>query len=124
MLFDDRVDMRDLLMRIAGFFRDESCGQCVPCRVGCEKLVEIGHDLQNGRYDGVGADPAEQMVGDLRGAMEQASICGLGMVGANPLATVFQHFRDDLEPYVRANRATGTGTFATIRPKPNGEPRR
>src|SRR6185436_21059252 len=41
MLFDDRVDLRDITMRIASFFRHESCGQCVPCRIGTVRQEEV-----------------------------------------------------------------------------------
>ena len=75
-------------------------------------------DLQNGRYDGIGMAPVEDMVGDLRGAMEQASICGLGMVGANPLGTILRHFPDDLASYARTSYRTlkpGTRSVETPR---------
>ncbi len=101
-VYGEDTDMVDQAVNATEFFRNESCGKCVPCRVGCQKLVVIGQDLQNGRYDATGLAPVEDMVGDLRSAMEQASICGLGMVGANPLGTVVRHFRDDMTAYVRS----------------------
>src|SRR5204863_6349063 len=45
MVFDDTVDMKAILLRIAAFFRDESCGQCVPCRVGTVRQEEALHRL-------------------------------------------------------------------------------
>ena len=100
-VYGESADMVDQAVNATEFFRNESCGKCVPCRVGCEKLVGIGLDVQGGRYDGVGLVPVEEMVGDLGRAMEQASICGLGAVGANPLTSALRYFRDDLESYVR-----------------------
>ena len=47
-MFDDTVDMRAILLRLAAFFRDESCGQCVPCRVGTVRQEESLHRLTAG----------------------------------------------------------------------------
>ena len=52
MVFDDTVDLRDVVRRIAAFFRDESCGQCVPCRVGTVRQEEALHRLAYGRPRG------------------------------------------------------------------------
>jgi NADH-quinone oxidoreductase subunit F len=49
MLFDDTVDLRRILLRIAAFFRGESCGQCVPCRVGTVRQEELLQRLDRGR---------------------------------------------------------------------------
>ena len=49
MVFDDTVDLRRIVLRIAEFFRDESCGQCVPCRVGTVRQEEALHRLAAGR---------------------------------------------------------------------------
>ena len=43
MVFDEDVDLADIVLRIAAFFRDESCGQCVPCRVGTVRQEEALH---------------------------------------------------------------------------------
>ena len=106
-VYGDDADMMDQAVNATEFFRNESCGKCVPCRIGCQKLVDVGKDVQDGRYDGIGLAPAEAIVGDLRSAMEMASICGLGMVGANPLGTVLRHFRDDMAAYVRTSLRAG-----------------
>ena len=77
MLFDDRVDLRDIVMRIAEFFRHESCGQCVPCRVGTVRQEEALHRLVAG--EARGSNEAEfALIDDLAQAMKDASICGLG----------------------------------------------
>jgi NADH:ubiquinone oxidoreductase subunit F (NADH-binding)/NADH:ubiquinone oxidoreductase subunit E len=104
-VYGHKADMLDQAINCTEFFRNESCGKCVPCRVGCQKLVEIGHDVRDGRYETDGLGTVETMIGDLRQAMEMASICGLGMVGANPLGSVAQHFPRDLETYLTATRA-------------------
>ena len=77
MVFDDRIDLGDIVLRIAAFFRDESCGQCVPCRVGTVRQDEILHRLAAGRPLG-SADDEVGLIDDLAQAMRDASICGLG----------------------------------------------
>jgi len=77
MPFDDRVDLRDIVLRIAAFFRDESCGQCVPCRVGTERQEELLRRLAAGRANG-SPQAEEALLDDLAAVMRDASICGLG----------------------------------------------
>ena len=83
------------------FFRNESCGKCVPCRIGTQKLVEIATRIRDGAIavDAVyGADaPVGRTLGELATAMKDTSICGLGTVAANPMRTLLRHFRADVE---------------------------
>ncbi|HTJ22760.1 MAG TPA: NAD(P)H-dependent oxidoreductase subunit E [Gemmatimonadaceae bacterium] len=75
--FDDRVDMSQILLRIASFFRDESCGQCVPCRVGTVRQEEALYRIASGKaLGGVGQEVA--LLDEVGLAMKDASICGLG----------------------------------------------
>jgi NADH-quinone oxidoreductase subunit F len=77
MAFDDRTDMTQVIRRIASFFRDESCGQCVPCRVGTVRQEEALHRLAAKKpRGGVAAELA--LLEEIGGAMKDASICGLG----------------------------------------------
>jgi NADH:ubiquinone oxidoreductase subunit F (NADH-binding) len=70
------------------FFRNESCGKCVPCRLGTQQLVALGHVILEGR-----ADPAaREVVADLARVMELTSICGLGGVAFKPLQSLLEHF--------------------------------
>jgi NADH-quinone oxidoreductase subunit F len=85
MLFDDTVDIAAILRRIARFFREESCGQCVPCRVGTVRQLET---LE--RLSGDGAPSAQRardlvLLDEIGTAMRDASICGLGQTAANAL---------------------------------------
>ena len=82
-VFDETADMRQALVRIARFFRDESCGQCVPCRVGTKRQEEILERMfANGRSQ---ADV--MLLSDIAQAMRDASICGLGQTAANAIAS-------------------------------------
>lgn len=84
MLFDDSVQMPDILLRIAAFFRDESCGQCVPCRVGTVRQQEALQRLIHERPLG---DTAQDLalLQDLGQVMRDASICGLGQTAASAI---------------------------------------
>ena len=85
MVFDDTADMRQVLLRIARFFRDESCGQCVPCRVGTKRQEEILERMFHAPSADGRADV--MLLGDIAQAMRDASICGLGQTAANAIAS-------------------------------------
>ena len=86
MVFDETADLMDTLARIAQFFRDESCGQCVPCRVGTVRQEE----LLRGRAPGSGLrDPHTILLTELGQAMRDASICGLGQTAASAIESAF-----------------------------------
>jgi NADH-quinone oxidoreductase subunit F len=89
MVFDDTVDLVDILLRIAGFFRDESCGQCVPCRVGTVRQEEALHRLAK-QANGASPEKELQLLGDVAQVMRDASICGLGQTAANAVASAVE----------------------------------
>jgi NADH-quinone oxidoreductase subunit F len=74
--------MVDIVVRIARFFRDESCGQCVPCRVGTVRQEEALHRLIAGRTLGSPADELA-LLQQIAQVMRDASICGLGATAAS-----------------------------------------
>jgi NADH-quinone oxidoreductase subunit F len=76
-VFDDTVDLDRVLLRIARFFRDESCGQCVPCRVGTVRQEELLHRLHEQRPIGSRARELTLLT-EIGQGMRDASICGLG----------------------------------------------
>jgi NADH-quinone oxidoreductase subunit F len=82
MAFDDTVDLRRALRRIAQFFRDESCGQCVPCRVGAVRQEEVLHRLAQDRPLGSVAQELA-LLAELGQVMRDASICGLGQTASS-----------------------------------------
>ena len=82
MAFNEDVDMVQIVLRIARFFRDESCGQCVPCRVGTVRQEEALHRLVAERTLGSRTDELA-LLGDIAKVMTDASICGLGQTAAS-----------------------------------------
>jgi NADH-quinone oxidoreductase subunit F len=89
MLFDDTVDLVPVLLRIAAFFRDESCGQCVPCRVGTVRQQEALLRLASGRPRGSMRDELA-LLAEIAQAMRDASICGLGQTAASAIESAIR----------------------------------
>ncbi len=91
MAFDETVDLRQVLRRIAQFFRDESCGQCVPCRVGAVRQEEVLHRLAEDRPLGSVAQELA-LLGELGQVMRDASICGLGQTASSAIESAVAKF--------------------------------
>ena len=92
MIVDDRVDPRDLVLRIAAFFRDESCGQCVPCRVGTVRQEEALHRITKARPRG-GLASEVALLDEVGAAMKDASICGLGQTAYAAVESAIKRLR-------------------------------
>jgi NADH-quinone oxidoreductase subunit F len=100
MVFDDTVDLDAICLRIARFFRDESCGQCVPCRVGTVRQEELLHRLSAGKP--LGSRERELgLLDDVAQAMRDASICGLGQTASGAIQSAIAK--------LGAFNGTGTG---------------
>jgi NADH-quinone oxidoreductase subunit F len=91
MPFDDTVDLGSVLLRIASFFRDESCGQCVPCRVGTVRQEEILQRLSRGRPLGSARDDVA-LLQEVGRAMRDASICSLGHTASSAIESALARF--------------------------------
>ncbi|MEO0772316.1 MAG: NAD(P)H-dependent oxidoreductase subunit E [Pseudomonadota bacterium] len=85
-ILSDHDRARDAALNMLKFFEDESCGQCTPCRVGCEKAVKL---MQEDTWD-------QDLLTDLCQIMGDASICGLGQAASNPIKLTMQHFGDEI----------------------------
>lgn len=92
--------MLDLALNLCRFFRNESCGKCVPCRSGSEKLVGILERFQVGQ--GRAEDVA--LIEELAEAMRLTSICGLGQVAPAPFISALRHFPEEIIAHVREKR--------------------
>jgi formate dehydrogenase len=77
---------RAAALNMLRFFEDESCGQCTPCRVGCEKAVKL---MQAERWD-------QGLLEEMSATMVDASICGLGQAAPNPIRLVMKYFGDEI----------------------------
>ncbi|HUA42941.1 MAG TPA: NAD(P)H-dependent oxidoreductase subunit E [Streptosporangiaceae bacterium] len=86
LVLDDTVDVTGLLLRIARFFRDESCGQCVPCRLGTVRQEELIGRLTRGAPLG-SAEQELALLADIGAVARDASICGLGQTAISAAAS-------------------------------------
>ncbi|NNE52171.1 MAG: NADH-quinone oxidoreductase subunit F [Sulfitobacter sp.] len=85
-VLSDRDSAKAAALNMLRFFEDESCGQCTPCRVGCEKAVKL---MEQDHWD-------QTLLEELSEAMVYASICGLGQAAPNPIRLVMKHFPDEI----------------------------
>jgi NADH-quinone oxidoreductase subunit F len=89
MVFDETADLVGTLRRIAAFFRDESCGQCVPCRVGTVRQEELLARLADGAAVRT-RDEELVLLAVVGRAMRDASICGLGQAASSAIESAFR----------------------------------
>jgi NADH:ubiquinone oxidoreductase subunit F (NADH-binding) len=108
-VYSEGRDLADQAVNAMEFYRNESCGKCVPCRVGSQKLVAlgnnlIGHRIDAPRWNGV-LLPAARELGKV---MEQTSICGLGRSASLPLRTAVDYFPQDVAKHTAAAESQHT----------------
>ncbi|MEL6948101.1 MAG: NADH-ubiquinone oxidoreductase-F iron-sulfur binding region domain-containing protein, partial [Pseudomonadota bacterium] len=85
-ILSDQDSAKEAALNMLRFFEDESCGQCTPCRAGCEKAVKL---MQADVWD-------QPLLEDLCTVMTDASICGLGQAAPNPIRSTIKHFADEI----------------------------
>ena len=85
-VLSDQDSARAAALNMLKFFEAESCGQCTPCRVGCEKAVKL---MQADRWD-------QPLLEELSQSMIDASICGLGQAAPNPIRLTMKHFPEEI----------------------------
>jgi NADH-quinone oxidoreductase subunit F len=95
-VYGDRCNIVEQALNCVEFFRNESCGKCVPCRTGSQKLVSMIQEILAGKA----SRTRLPLINELSDTMILTSICGLGQVASNPIAMVLKHFRGDVEKYL------------------------
>jgi NADH:ubiquinone oxidoreductase subunit F (NADH-binding)/NADH:ubiquinone oxidoreductase subunit E len=97
---DDTTCMLDMALNAVRFYRNESCGKCVPCRVGSQKMTDMLVRWTQGgvRESQYRADLA--LLDELSQAMSLTSICGLGQIAPAPIQSVLKHFRAEIDAHV------------------------
>jgi NADH:ubiquinone oxidoreductase subunit F (NADH-binding) len=101
-VYDASRDMADQAVNAVAFYRSESCGKCVPCRIGSEKLLRIGEGLLGGAFNLAAWTDRLSLIDELAEAMALSAICGLGVVAPAPLTSVARHFPDDVARHLLA----------------------
>jgi len=86
----------DIAKYFLAFTTDESCGKCTPCRVGTKMLWNILEDITRGR----GKKGDIELLKEIALNVKNLSLCGLGQTAPNPVLTMIQYFRDELEAHI------------------------
>ena len=95
-VFDESVDVVWVALKIARFFKHESCGKCTPCRVGTRLMLELLERL----YGGEGQPDDLRQIERLGSIIQRGSLCGLGQAAPNAILSSLRHFRADFEAHL------------------------
>jgi len=101
-IMDERTCMVDVAKYFLNFLRDESCGKCISCREGTQRMWEIVTKISNGRGEMKDLDLLEE----LAEAVKDASMCGLGQTAANPVLSTLTYFRNEYEEHILKKRCS------------------
>ena len=96
-VMDEDKCMVDVARFFMDFVQDESCGKCVPCRIGTKRMLEILERLHDGR----GRPGDIELLEELAATVKETSICGLGQTAGNPVLSTLRNFRDEYEEHIR-----------------------
>jgi len=99
-VMDQDTCMVDMARYFLTFTQAESCGKCLPCRLGTHQMLDILKDICAG--DGTSADM--DLLSDLSETVQKGSLCGLGQTAPNPVQTTLRYFRDEYENHVRDHK--------------------
>ncbi len=96
-VMDENTCMVDVAIYFLNFLRDESCGKCLSCREGTQRMWEIVRDISEGK----GKEEDIQLLEELARTTKDSSLCGLGQTAANPVLSTLRYFRDEYMAHVR-----------------------
>jgi len=99
-IMDEDTCMVDIARYFVNFTKSESCGKCVPCRLGTKQMLDILDDITKGK----GKIEDIDLLINLGNAVKAGSLCGLGQTAPNPVLTSIRYFRDEYEAHIRQHR--------------------
>jgi NADH:ubiquinone oxidoreductase subunit F (NADH-binding)/(2Fe-2S) ferredoxin/Pyruvate/2-oxoacid:ferredoxin oxidoreductase delta subunit len=99
-VMDDKTCMVDIAKYFLNFLQDESCGKCVSCREGTQRMWEIVRDITEGK----GKESDIALLEELAQVCKDASMCGLGQTAGNPILSTLQYFRHEFEAHILDKR--------------------
>jgi NADH:ubiquinone oxidoreductase subunit F (NADH-binding)/(2Fe-2S) ferredoxin/Pyruvate/2-oxoacid:ferredoxin oxidoreductase delta subunit len=99
-VMDEDTCMVDIARYFIKFLTEESCGKCVPCREGLDRMLDILTDITEGK----GKEEDIELLEELGGVIKELSLCALGGTAPNPVLSTLRYFRDEYEAHVRENR--------------------
>ncbi len=95
-VMDDSTCMVDIARYFISFTRSESCGKCIPCRLGTKQMLDILENICGGK----GKQGDIELLEDLARSIKASSLCGLGQTAPNPVLTTIRYFRDEYEEHI------------------------
>jgi len=99
-VMDEETCLVDIARYFLEFTQDESCGKCVPCRLGTKQMLQVLNSITRGD-----AKPGDiELLEDVAGAVTIGSLCGLGQTAPNPVLTTLRYFRDEYEEHIADRR--------------------
>ncbi len=116
-VMDDRTCMVDVARYFMDFLRDESCGKCLPCREGTNRMYELLTAICEGRA----TESDLELLEELAQVVRETSLCGLGQTAPNPVLTTLRYFRSEYEAHIRERRCPAGVCKALIRYVINAE---
>jgi len=99
-VMDEGTCMVDVAKYFLEFLQDESCGKCVPCRLGIDRMLEIISDISQGR----GTPEQIGLLEELGSTMTETALCGLGKTAANPVLSTLRYFKEEYESHIDDKR--------------------
>ncbi len=100
-VMDEKTSMPGMAKYFINFIQDESCGKCVPCRIGTRRMLEILTRICNGQ----GKHEDVELLHELASRIRETSLCGLGQTGPNPVLATIRHFRHEYDALIEGNGA-------------------
>ena len=99
-VMDENTCMVDVAKYFLTFLQDESCGKCVPCRLGIDRMLEIVTDITEGR----GRPEQIELLEDLAWTVSETALCALGKTAANPVLSTLRYFRDEYDAHIHQQK--------------------
>jgi len=116
-VMDETTCMVDIAKFFLGFTQEESCGKCIPCRVGTKMMLDILTRITEGE----GKEEDLETLQDLAATIKSTALCGLGNTAPNPVLTTMRYFRDEYEAHVREKRCPAHSCLPLIKFRVNPE---
>ena len=99
-VMDAETCMVDVAKYFLAFLQDESCGKCLPCRLGIDRMLEIINDITEGR----GRPEQLDLLEELADTVAQTALCGLGKTAPNPVLSTLRYFRQEYEAHIKEKK--------------------
>ena len=99
-VMDEETCMVDVAKYFLTFLQDESCGKCIPCRLGIDRMLEIITDITEGR----GKHEQIDLLEDLASTVSETALCALGKTAANPVLSTLRYFREEYDAHINRQK--------------------